>query len=130
MPDTINPLRALEITAHHEAGHAVVATLLGKPISYLKLFHSIAEGIWNGSTPTDPSTDVMAQWTIPNLNGSMLPNDAQLHPYTDDEYKNTRDTCTIKCAGLVVEKRMGIDVSLIKPGGSEMDIHHTSRMLA
>ena len=39
MLDTINSLSALEITAHHEAGHAVVATLLGKPISSLDLLY-------------------------------------------------------------------------------------------
>src|SRR5260370_36612260 len=79
MPDTINPLSALEITAHHEAGHAVVATLLGKPISSLDLFYRKREGDWIGSTPTDP-TDSAAQQIIPYLNGSVLPEGAQLYP--------------------------------------------------
>lgn len=128
MPDTINSSSALEITAHHEAGHAVVATLLGKSISSLDLLYRKREGDWIGTTPTDP-TDSAAQQIIPYLNGSVLPEGAQLYPYSEDKYKNVRILCTIKCAGLIVEKRMGIDVSLKEPGGSQMDIENAIHLL-
>lgn len=128
MPDTIHTLDALEITAYHEAGHAVVATLLGKPISSLDLLYRKREGDWIGSTPTDP-TDSAAQQILPYLNSSALSEGARLYPYSDEVHQNVRILCTIKCAGLIVEKRLGRVVSLEEPGGSQMDIINALSLL-
>ena len=59
----------------------------------------------------------------------MLPEGAQLYLYSDDRYKDVRMLCTIKCAGLVVEKRMDTDVSLKEPGGSQTDIDNSRYLL-
>lgn len=126
MLNPINDLDTLTITAYHEAGHAVVATLLGQPISSLNLLYRKQGKDWVGSTPTDPS-DSAAQEIIPYLNASALSTFAQLYP--NDKYKSVRILCTIKCAGLIVEQRMGIDVSLEKLGGNQEDIANALRLL-
>lgn len=128
MPDTIHTLDALEITAYHEAGHAVVATLLGKPISSLDLLYRKREGDWIGSTPTDP-TDSAAQQILPYLNSFALPEEARLYPYSNETHQNIRILCAIKCAGLIVEKRLGRVVSLEEPGGSQTDIINALALL-
>lgn len=122
----------LEIVAHHEAGHAVVSETLGVPFKYVRLWrqkkrvdldvYEIAaklqempynpeqlwykklENEWEGEAPSDDrSSDINLLWPVIFL-------------VPDDEYKDVRITCTIKFAGLVVEKLMGIDEKIIWKG--------------
>src|SRR5260370_11874040 len=47
----------------------------------------------------------------------------------DDEYKTVRDHCTVKCAGIAAEKKIGLDVTSTLAGGSIMDIAQAKEMI-
>lgn len=59
MLEEVNSFRDLEITIYHEAGHAIVARLLGIPINWILLIYRKKfekwEGEHNGYYDFDPS---------------------------------------------------------------------------
>lgn len=111
MYDGISSPRDLKIVVHHEISHAVMAELLGKPIKHVQIVYRKREGEWYGNTPLDDlSSDINSLWPI-------------LYLVPNDEYKDIRDRCTIKFAGLVTERLMGVDEKEIQ-SGCRMDKEH------
>jgi hypothetical protein len=122
-----NFLNNLQIYAYHESGHAVVAETLGMPFKHVQLsrikrkdaslWEVVASGYkqqarrmqdddWQGNTP------------IAGLSSGIEPLWSTLDLVPDDLNKDVRVRCTIKLAGLVVEKLMRIDEWIIRDGSS------------
>lgn len=107
-----NSFSDLEITAYHEAGHAVVTRLPGIPINWIVLKYRKRSGKWegeyNGHFDFDPS--FIPDWMWDNLRlDSKIPYDElqfeyPTYPEPYQEYKRVRDRCTIDYAGLVTQK--------------------------
>ena len=69
MADNTEPQQELEIVLHHEAGHAVVMELLGKPIKHIQIMYRKPEDDWIGNTPPldNLSSNVTSPWPILRL---------------------------------------------------------------
>ena len=122
----------LEITAYHEAGHAVIARLLGVPINWIALKYAKPQKKWVGEHNAyydyDPAFIRDKPWDTLDLD-SKLPT---LHfqyptfPEPYEEYKKVRDRCTIDYAGLITQrlfyKRMGQEENQMASEGCSDDM--------
>ena len=105
MQENSSFLNELEVTVYHEAGHTVVAQVVGKRIGVLgiALSNSGQARVLGGQAQHDPDTGVDTKWTRLDLD-RYIPYDQLPPPNEDDEYKYYRDNCTITCAGWVAEE--------------------------
>jgi hypothetical protein len=110
MTDEVNIPEDLKIVARHEAAHAVMNRLLGRPIEYIEL--CCTNGAWAGETkPHTPQSD--PDWSSLDLDRKVPPDELRFqyskHP---DSYKVVREENTISYAGIVSEEllyeQMGI----------------------
>lgn len=130
MSNAVNPLSDLNITAYHEAGHTLVAHALGKRIGSISLKRSCTDQreVWEGESLTDLDANIDMRWSFLSLDRH-IPYDKLPPQNPDDEYKTVRDHCTVKCAGIAAEKKIGLDVTSTLAGGSIMDIAQAKEMI-
>jgi len=124
-------LQDLRVTAFHEAGHAVVARLLGIPINWIALEYIEQYKRWNGEHNASFDS-VIRDWMWDTLHlESKIPYDNLRFEYPTSpepyqEYKKVRDRCTIDYAGLVTQrlfyKRIGQEDSPKVSEGCSNDI--------
>jgi hypothetical protein len=103
--DTLYPSN-LKITANHEAGHAVVAKLFTWLVEEMLLYTDPA-GNWGGCTYENVVRQFDPLWLNLNLDRHLPYDELHLpypgHMYQHIEYKNHRDFCTYKYAGIAAE---------------------------
>jgi hypothetical protein len=102
-------LENLRVTAFHEAGHAVVARLLGISINWITLEYIKQYNTWNGEHNASFDSVIRdLMWDTLYLE-SKIPYDNlrfeyPTYPEPYEEYKKVRDRCTIDYAGLVTQR--------------------------
>jgi hypothetical protein len=106
MQNDILYLSNLKITANHEIGHAVVAKLFTWSVERMVLYTD-TEGIWGGCVNEDAIRQFDPPWMNLDLDRYLPYRELHLqYPmriYPHIEYKNHRDYCTYKCAGIAAE---------------------------
>jgi len=119
MQENSSFLNELEVTVYHEAGHTVVAQVVGKRIGTISIVLSNTgqAKVLGGQAQHDPGTSIDAKWTSINMD-RYIPYNQLPPPNADDEYKYYRDNCTITCAGWVTEEllseQLGKDRSTVQ----------------
>lgn len=119
MPDDVIAPSELEKTAYHEAGHTVVAKLLGRLIKSIMLFHTKQAEIWAGIASNEPAAIIDLNWSILDLEQYIPYGELEFqypsYPEPYEAYKIIRDNCVIKYAGWVTEallyEQCGLDNS-------------------
>ncbi len=130
MSHSVNSLSDLDITAYHEAGHTVVAHALGKRIGSICLTLSrIGQTeIWEGRSTTDLTENIDTRWLFLSLDRH-IDYDKLPKQNPDDTYKIVRDQCTVKCAGIAAERKIGLDINSTQAGGSIKDIEQAKEII-
>ena len=105
MQENSSFLNELEVTVYHEAGHTVVAQVVGKRIGTISIVLSNTgqAKVLGGQAQHDPGTSIDTKWISLDMDRYIL-HDQLPPPNADDEYKYYRDNCTITCAGWVTEE--------------------------
>lgn len=129
----------LEITAYHEAGHAVAARVLRKPIRLMKLSYSEQTRTWvGGETFKDELPTNDRNWLNRNVDRYIPYEELEYHypryPEPYEEYKRVRELCAIDYAGMVVEELLfthrDVDVSLASlEQNAAIDIYYARRRI-
>ncbi len=135
--DSVATPNELEKTAYHEAGHTVVAKLLGRTITSIMLFHTKQTENWKGIARNDPPSKIDSDWATLNLDRYIPYSEFQLHysksPEPYEEYKTIREDCIIKYAGWVTEtllhKQLGLHTTLMPSDESAADFRFVSLLL-
>ena len=131
MSEDFSSLSEFVRTAYHEAGHAVVARVLGKRIESILLCQTGSEE-WMGITTHHPDLISDPQWVILNLD-HYIPYHKLPIVIQDDKHKDEREYCTIKCAGWVaeelLEKQIGINTNPKQLGGGRLDFEQLKKSI-